>query len=160
MRPFLRTCDHERPRRNCGELLAVRLGWVLVAAVEMTDGAFGRSLPLRGHHQGGQQQFGAHVVAHRPACDLAGRQVEHASETATLRWSRYRRYRTTRCGSAPPRRTPTSTGSARSADSGGCRSYRALTCDLRAREYRAAASAAQYAPGLPSCLLHEARHAF
>src|SRR4051794_4363928 len=42
----------------------------------MTDEAFGRSLPLCGHHHCGQRQLGAHMVAHGPADDLAGRQVE------------------------------------------------------------------------------------
>ena len=46
----------------------------------MTDKAFGGSLPLRGHHQRGERQLGAHMVAHRPADDLAGRQVEHGGE--------------------------------------------------------------------------------
>lgn len=46
----------------------------------MTDEAFGRPLPLCGHHHCGQRQFGAHMVAHGPADDLAGRQVEHRGE--------------------------------------------------------------------------------
>lgn len=37
----------------------------------ITDEAFGRPLPLCGHHQRGQRQFGSHVVTHRPADDLA-----------------------------------------------------------------------------------------
>jgi hypothetical protein len=40
----------------------------------------GRPLPLRGHDQGCQRQLGAHMVAHRPSDDLAGRQVKHGSE--------------------------------------------------------------------------------
>jgi len=46
----------------------------------MADEAFGRSLPLCGHHHGGQRQLGAHMVAHGPADDLAGRQVEDGSQ--------------------------------------------------------------------------------
>ena len=71
---------HRRFGSHRNALLAVRLGCVLAAAVRMTDEAFGRSLPLRGHHQGGQRQFGAHVVAHRPSNNLAGRQVGHGGK--------------------------------------------------------------------------------
>jgi len=39
-----------------------------------------RSLPLCGHHQCGERQLGSHMVAHRPAHDLAGRQVEHGGQ--------------------------------------------------------------------------------
>jgi hypothetical protein len=71
---------HRRFCFHCSESLAVRLGCVLAAAVGMADEAFGRLLPLRGHHQGGQRQLGTHMVAHRPADDFAGRQVEYGSE--------------------------------------------------------------------------------
>lgn len=37
----------------------------------MTDEAFGRPLPLRGHHQRGRRQLGSHMVTHRPADGLA-----------------------------------------------------------------------------------------
>ena len=65
---------------HCNELLAVRFRGVLAAAVGMTDEAFGRSLPLRSRHQGGQRQLCSHMVAHRPSDDLAGRQIEHSRE--------------------------------------------------------------------------------
>lgn len=68
---------HRRFCFHCSELLNVHLGCVLAAAVGMADEAFGRSLPLRGHHERSQRQLGTHMIAHRPADDPAGRQVEH-----------------------------------------------------------------------------------
>ena len=69
-----------RLRLRCGAPSAERLGSALAAAVGMADEALGRSLPLRGHHRGGQRRRGAHVVAHGPTGDLAGCQVEDGSK--------------------------------------------------------------------------------
>ena len=46
----------------------------------MMDQAFGRALALDGHHQGRACQLGAHVVAHRPADNFAGTEIQHCGE--------------------------------------------------------------------------------
>jgi hypothetical protein len=43
----------------------------------MVDQARRRLLPLDGHGQGCDGQFGLHVVMHRPANDFAGEEIEH-----------------------------------------------------------------------------------
>lgn len=58
-------------------------GCVLRTTVGVADETGYRSLRLCGHHQGRERQLGAHVVAHRPFDDLAGRQVEHRGQGCT-----------------------------------------------------------------------------
>ena len=58
-------------------------GCVLRTTAGVADETGYWSLPLRGHHQGRERQLGAHVVAHRPSDDLAGRQVEHRGHGCT-----------------------------------------------------------------------------
>jgi len=53
---------------------------VLRPAIRVANETGRWSLPLRGHHQRGERQLGAHMVTHGPADDLSGRQVEHSSQ--------------------------------------------------------------------------------
>ena len=52
----------------------------MAATIGMADEPFGEPLPLRRHHQRRERQLGAHVVAHRPADDLARREVENSGQ--------------------------------------------------------------------------------
>jgi hypothetical protein len=67
---------HRRRRADRGEMVDIGAGCVLRTPVGVADEAGRSSLPLRGHHQGRQRQLGTHVVAHSPADDLSGCQVE------------------------------------------------------------------------------------
>src|SRR5881392_241430 len=56
--------------------LAVIAGGVLTAAIRMMDQARPRAASLECHGEGGNGEFGAQMLAHRPADDLASEQVE------------------------------------------------------------------------------------
>jgi hypothetical protein len=58
------------PRR--GENLAVIGGGILAAAIGVVDQAGRRLLPLYGHGQGSDGEFGAPVISHRPYLRFCG----------------------------------------------------------------------------------------
>jgi len=49
---------------------------ILAAAIGVINEPTARPLPLHCHQQSPKREFGAHVVAHRPADDFSGVQVE------------------------------------------------------------------------------------
>lgn len=71
---------HGRPGPHADELLPVNLSRVLAAAIRVADEPGSRSPPLGGHHQRSHTQFGAHMIAHRPADDLARGQIEDGGQ--------------------------------------------------------------------------------
>ena len=62
--------------------------------IRMLDEPGHWALTLRGHHQRGERQLGAHMIAHRPADDLARGKVEDRGEIepslSSGEWSRKR----------------------------------------------------------------------
>lgn len=67
---------HGCPGADRSQVLPVDPGDLLAAALRVANKPGLGSLPLHGHQQRGQRPPGSHVVAHRPADDLARRKIK------------------------------------------------------------------------------------
>ena len=144
-----------------GEIIDISSSCIMRSAIRMMDQIDTRSLPLRGHHQGGQWQLGAHVGAHGPTNDFTCCQVEGSGQIKPAFAS----------GDAgdigkpdPVRRggaqNAARAGSGRSPSNDGCQSCRVGSDDLPARGYFDGASGVQRARDCIGDLPPEERHAF
>lgn len=71
---------HRGGRADRGELIDISPGGILRSVIGVMHESAYRSLPLGGHHQRSERQFGPHVIAHRPSHDLARCQIEHGGQ--------------------------------------------------------------------------------